>query len=256
MTPYIPYSTLSAAAPEFVPGAYQNMPIIPTISEMKTFPTPQPNASSPSTTSTLRPFYDNQVPGIPTHWIPIYGAGHGIFYDPITKLFHGDGDPRPTLERPDGSMQPMDNSITTPAIGSQTEDLLHLQQPWMTRPIVREVENGPNAVRRYYCRCRDAWLEYPHDCPLERRGEEMLEDRVRPLGRIRPGDVIPLESITHDLAVGDLSYLTSQQRFAYEHGLPMLMPSVAGGMGMVPPNASMRGGEVRIWGGVVGGREG
>ncbi|KAL8840894.1 MAG: hypothetical protein Q9170_001158 [Blastenia crenularia] len=164
------------------------------------------------------------MPNIPTHWIPIYGAGHGIFYDPIGKLFYGDGEPRATLERLDGSMQQIDNSVPSPPIGFQPEDILHFQPPSMTEPLVQQVEDEPNAIRRYYCRCEDAWLEESHQCPVEGQWEDAFEDPVSPAGTIsaiRPGDVIPMESITHELVMGDLSYLVPQQRFAYEHGSPM-----------------------------------
>lgn len=46
--------------------------------------------------------------------------------------------------------------------------------------------------------------------------------RAAPLA-IRPMDVIPPESFTHDLVVGDLSYLTLEQRYVYERGQAMGM---------------------------------
>lgn len=175
-----------------------------------------------------RPIYDNQVPEVPSHWIPIYGSGHGIFYDPVTKLFYNDGPPRPTLERPDGTMQPMDDANPVPPIGFQPEDVLHLQPPSLTEPVARAMESNPHAIRRYYCRCRAAWLETPHGCPDEVGGEEHLGGPAPPIratpGAIRPSDVLPPEYFTHDLAVGDLGYLTPQQRwgrFGYQRSQRM-----------------------------------
>lgn len=48
--------------------------------------------------------YDHGLDGVPSHYIPLYGSSHGMFYDPIIKMFVGDGPPRSTPERPDGSM--------------------------------------------------------------------------------------------------------------------------------------------------------
>ncbi|KAL9595618.1 MAG: hypothetical protein Q9219_006324 [cf. Caloplaca sp. 3 TL-2023] len=205
-------SPLSAAAPEFVPRAYPPMPSIP---EEETNRTVQANVPIPS--KVAQPIYDNQVPSVPTHWVPIYGSGHGIFYDPLTKLFFGDGLPRPTLERPDGTIQPIDMSTPLPPFGYQQEDVLHLQPHSMAMPTVRKVENDPDAVKRYYCRCREMWMIKPHDCPID------WEDAQATTTVIRPGDPIPLISFTHDLAIGDLGYLTPQQRYAYESGVPMPM---------------------------------
>lgn len=39
---------------------------------------------------------------------------------------------------------------------------------------------------------------------------------------VRPGDTIPTSSFTHQLAVGDLGYLTPAQRYAYDGNLPIL----------------------------------
>ncbi|KAL8959767.1 MAG: hypothetical protein Q9193_003418, partial [Seirophora villosa] len=125
-------SALSAAAPVFVPRQRirEGLPW-----QAGRHTSPLSSTWSTSTTPPSRPVYDNEVPQIPTHWIPIYGAGHGIFYDPVTKLFHNDGPPRPTLERADGTTQTMDEKIAIPRIGFRSEDILHLQPPSLTEPI-------------------------------------------------------------------------------------------------------------------------
>ncbi|KAL9006849.1 MAG: hypothetical protein Q9188_000380 [Gyalolechia gomerana] len=245
-------STFSATASEFIPWARRSMPIMS--KEEKSFGS-HSRISSTAVPRLSRSNYDNQVSGVPTHWIPIYGAGHGIFYDIVSKLFYGDGAPRLTLERSDGSMQPIDDSIPVSPFGFQSEDILHLQPPSMVETVVKEVENDSNTLKRYYCRCKDAWLKRPHDCPVEWEGQEGFVDKAIPMqgmAAIRPGDVVPLESITHDIAVGDLSYLTPQQRYAYEHGLPILMPSVTGRMGVISSQVDTEGVGMRIRGESVG----
>ncbi|KAL8731834.1 MAG: hypothetical protein Q9166_003118 [cf. Caloplaca sp. 2 TL-2023] len=172
-----------------------------------------------------RPIYDNQVPGIPTHWIPIYGAGHGLFYDPVTKLFHGDSPPRPDLERSDGTLPEMENTESLPGFGAHREDVLHIQPRAVTDPLIQRMQATAITDRRYFCKCRNTWLARRHNCP---------DDRVPPgtpwSGRlptfnvtaaIRPRDTISASSFTHDLAVGDLDYLSPAQRYAYDNNLPM-----------------------------------
>lgn len=218
------HQVLSATASDFVPRTRRNMP---TISEEGRSFASRSRTSSTTPPRPRRAIYDNRVSGIPTHWIPIYGAGHGIFYDPVSKLFYGDGAPRPTLERSDGTMQPMDNKKPIPPFGFQSEDILHIQPQSMIESLVKEVENDHHVLRRYYCRCEDAWLERPHECPIGWEGEEELVDQTSPIA-LWPETEIPSRSTTHDLVIGDLSYLTPRQLYAYEYGMPMLMPSVTG----------------------------
>ncbi|KAL8986323.1 MAG: hypothetical protein Q9205_000209 [Flavoplaca limonia] len=183
------------------------------------------NLPPPSTTASKRLMYDNQVPGIPTHWIPIYGAGHGLFYDTITNLFHGDGPPRPNLERSDGSMPEMDTMDPLPRFGEHCEDCLHLQPRAVTDPLVRRMQANPIVGQRYYCRCQRRWLAQRHECPDVRiRATRAGSDGVPQKGRtvaVRPGDTIPASSFTHELAIGDRGYLTPGQRYAHDHNLPM-----------------------------------
>ncbi len=177
--------------------------------------------------------YDNQVAGIPNHWVPVYGSGHGIFYDPVTKLFYNDGFPRPALERRDVKVRPVDNSNPSHPIRLRRQDILHIHPPPLAEPIKQAVENSPGAMERYYCRCVNAWLASAHDCPDE---DDAKEDSTRQVpasketpGAIRPDDEILPESLSNGFAVGDLCHMTWQQRHpcGSSERLPMLLPGVA-----------------------------
>ncbi|KAL8675196.1 MAG: hypothetical protein Q9168_000449 [Polycauliona sp. 1 TL-2023] len=205
-------------------------------------PTNFPPASSSSSSSAAdtktppkRSNYDNQVPGIPTHWIPIYGAGHGLFYDPTHKLFHGDGPPRLDLERPDGSMPQMDTmEPLLPRFGEHREDCLHIQPRAVTDPLLRRTRTIPIVGSRYYCTCQHRWLLQRHNCPDERAPpNRSWSGGVPQRGRtvaIRPGDTIPATSFTHELAVADLGYLAPApaQRYAYNDQMPISRAASAG----------------------------
>ncbi|KAL8952802.1 MAG: hypothetical protein Q9222_001306 [Ikaeria aurantiellina] len=245
-----PFNLSPTAAP-FTPEATKPRNSVPEDLATPTMPTPARNSgarrpnkipvkrfsySTPRSSTLMhstRPIYENHVPGIPSHWIPLYGACHGMFYDPITKLFHGDGSPRPTLERPDGSIRPIDTSTPLPGFKDHPEDALHILPLSVTDPIIRRqkesTNNHPNTVvHRYYCTCQNAWLSQRHNCRNDKREVEGLWDvAVPPAGFaacLRPGDVVPREEVTHDIKVRDLSYLSPAQRYAYEKGLPMPMP--------------------------------
>lgn len=215
---------LPAKVSDFIPRARWNMP---TISEERMSLASHSRTSSIKVPRLNQPIYDNRVSGVPTHWIPIYGAGQGMFYDPVSTLFYGDEAPRPTLERLDGTMQLMDNEKPAPPFSFQPEDVLRLQPPSMIEPVTREVEHDPDMVRKFYCRCEDAWLEQPHECPVKWEEEELSVDEALPVA-IWPGNGTPLGPITHELVIEDLSYLTPWQRYAYEQRMSMLMPSVTG----------------------------
>ena len=62
--------------------------------------------------------------------------------------------------------------------------------------------------------CRGGWLGVRHDCPDLREpahaaGEQLPEGVTRVL---RPGDRMPVEEMTHLVRIGDLSYMTDEQR--------------------------------------------
>ncbi|KAL8638880.1 MAG: hypothetical protein Q9228_004018 [Teloschistes exilis] len=153
-----------------------------------------------------------------------------MFYDPLTRLFHGDGPARPTLERPITGEMPVEpdtadeQRLSNPSLGYQPTDALHLQPRAVTAPAAarraaaEEEEGGaPIGQRFYYCACVNRWLAERHDCPAEAIGEPMGEARMPPLGTvppgvISPGDAVPEEEMTHEIRVGYLGYLTPEQR--------------------------------------------
>ncbi|KAL8907786.1 MAG: hypothetical protein Q9207_001189 [Kuettlingeria erythrocarpa] len=227
---------LWAKAPAFVPRARSQQGAVAASGECRS---PPSDTCFTSTSPPSRFMYDNQVAGIPSHWIPVYGSGHGVFYDPVTKLFHNDAFPRPALERRDGQVRHVDNGKPSHPIGLRRQDILHIHPPSLTEPVKQAVENSPSAMERYYCRCVDAWLVNAHDCPDD---DDAKEDSARqvPASKVTPGvagqdDEILPESLTHGLAVGDLCHMSWQQRHnhGYSERMPMLLPG-ATEMGSVP----------------------
>ncbi|KAL8808205.1 MAG: hypothetical protein Q9182_000269 [Xanthomendoza sp. 2 TL-2023] len=197
---------------------------------------PSNTPATPTTPPSHRPPYDNGVPGIPTHWIPLYGSAHSIFYDPITKLFHNDGAPRRTLERPDGSMPATDTTPPLPIFNQHREDVLHIQPRAITDALVQRASTMDRHRTFYYCRCQHSWLARRHDCPDTRAPSEMLwGGRIPKMGAtaaaVRPGDRMPEDGVTRELVVGDLGYLTAEQRRAYNTGVPMPMARAFDGGG-------------------------
>ncbi|KAL8680313.1 MAG: hypothetical protein Q9186_003495 [Xanthomendoza sp. 1 TL-2023] len=209
---------------------------------------PPPTIPTPASHRTP---YDNGVPDIPTHWIPLYGSAHSIFYDPITKLFHNDGPPRPTLERPDGTMPATDTTPHLPLFNHHREDVLHIQPRAITDPLVHQASSAANPVMGhrhiyYYCKCQRSWLSRRHYCPDDRvssgmvvvgGGVPMMMMMGARMAAVRPGDRMAEDGFTRELVVGDLGYLTAGQRHAYETGLPM--PMVRSSMAV--PVVSSRG---------------
>lgn len=65
--------------------------------------------------------YEHGLDNVPTHYIPLYGSLHGIFYDPVTEMFVGDGPPRPTPERPDGSLPCVEEDTETSTATTATK---------------------------------------------------------------------------------------------------------------------------------------
>ncbi|KAL8700497.1 MAG: hypothetical protein Q9201_005421 [Fulgogasparrea decipioides] len=146
-------------APEFLPQAsrpyrpYHVIPIPgqPASNEPETSAATAPPRNSPygpqltpQTThnSVGQPYYDNRTPGVPSHWVPLYGAAHGMFYDHVTRLFYGDGPPRPTVERADGSMPPQDTSERLPGFNTSPESVLHGQPRASTEQFIQQPESS------------------------------------------------------------------------------------------------------------------
>ncbi len=164
---------------------------------------PRPSSPPPSGVSPLG-VYDNETPGVPSHWIPLYGSVHGMFWDPLTKLFMGDGAPRPTLHRADGTT-PCGPDTAAEAdraafpVGNP-EDVMHVQRSTLTAPH----QDRPYAPAndRFFCWCTERWLPSPHNCPPD-------TSRI-PAGAgapIRPDTVLPDGWVTHTAPINDTSYL-------------------------------------------------
>ena len=142
----------------------------------------QPTADPPNLND-----YAHGVPGIPSHYIPLYGVCHGMFYDPVTNLYVGDGPPRSKPERPDGKYPcttvPMMDAAPKPK--RPTGDPMHIQSKAfiqnaiasgkdrlatnISRPATYPANSSSliasgTAFKLYFCRCTGRWLHEPHEC--------------------------------------------------------------------------------------------
>ena len=92
--------------------------------------------------------------------IPLYGSLSGMHFDPHTKLFHGDGPPRSTPYRLDGSWPVLTRNTQGANLGSTStdpEDVLHLQPKDEVRDKLRGFGEEHGIVRWRLCRCVNAW---------------------------------------------------------------------------------------------------
>lgn len=162
--------------------------------------------------------YDHGLRGVPSHYIPLYGSLHGMFFDPGTNMFVGDGPPRATPER----MEPPGMSTTTRAqVAAEPssnrpvnpDDALHVQSreqiasinaagaraaatPPLRRPVGVAPTSAPTrAFQWYFCRCTGRWLTSPHNCP------EPPPTPLPSAAPIMPGTVLGPEWMTHRLVV-------------------------------------------------------
>ena len=210
------------------PPAYRTMAFSSSTRQRAVTETSASSSSTSTTAPSSLPVYSNGMPDIPSHWVPLYGAAHGMFYDSLTKLFHGDGPPRPTLERPGGGMPPTDTSIPIPRIGGSRYDQLHIQPISLTQPATLRLMSAvppPNAY--FFCHCRKAWLPYHHNCPDKSEPANFVMPSPPPGASIaiRPGDRLPDSWITHQNPVRDTGYLTPEQRAAFQSGLRITTPT-------------------------------
>jgi len=187
------------AATQLLAVPVLHRPVAPVPARLPLPPPPPP----PSGGSPLK-VYDNETPGVPSHWIPLYGSVHGMFYDPLTKLFMGDGAPRPTLHRVDGTV-PCPPEPTTEAswpefpIGDP-EDVLHVQRSIFTAPHIDQPYVP--AHTRFFCRCIGRWRTSPHTCLPDTT--TILASAAAP---IRPDTVLPDGWVTHTAPIRDTGYL-------------------------------------------------
>ena len=109
------------------------------------------------------PPFNNGLHGVPSHWIQLYGTAHGMFYDPITKLFFDDGPPRTSLLRsPDGGLPcQVDPMAQFAALEEDPGDAIHMT----SKPLMAQFATvTTEAVPKMYCRCTGNWVEEAHEC--------------------------------------------------------------------------------------------
>ncbi|MCJ1425127.1 hypothetical protein MMC29_003015 [Sticta canariensis] len=193
--------------------------------------------------------YDHELRGIPSHYIPMQGAMHGMFFDPATNMFVGDGPPRVTPERADGTLpgtrrvhvaaEPISNRPVNPdnALHVQTEGQIAsvnaagaraAAAPSLRRPVGVAPTSAPTrAFQRYFCRCTGQWLDRPHDCPE-------APPAALPSGTpIMPGTVLGPEWMTRRLDI-DLSIYPGGLVPAPGSAAAQETSAVGGGAGDIP----------------------
>lgn len=172
----------------------------------------------------LLPAFQHGLVGVPTHYVPLQGALIGMFFDPVTNMYVGDGPPRSTPRRSDGTFP---TTLTRAQFDIETvpvniEDTVHVQSLEQINSIDDEaderaaINSQPDQVpfdlsytptsvptrpyEAYWCRCRQTWLSYPHDCP------EPPTPAFPTTMPIRPGTELPADWITHRIAVDSSIY--------------------------------------------------
>lgn len=80
--------------------------------------------------------------------IPLYGSGHGMFFESSTGMFTGDGAPRASPYRADGTLPSMPDRqtdfITKQEFPEPAEDQLHIQSKReVTKRMANFGKNGP-----------------------------------------------------------------------------------------------------------------
>lgn len=173
----------------------------------------------------LLPAFQHGLVGIPSHYVPLQGALIGMFFDPVTSTYVGDGPPRSTPRRSDGTVpttltREQFNIETTPI---NIDDTVHIQSLEQITSIDEEaIERAainsqlsqvpfdlfytPASVptrpyEAYWCSCRQTWLSYLHDCP------EPPTPAFPTTMPIRPGIELPADWITHRIVVDSSIYL-------------------------------------------------
>ncbi|KAL9613132.1 MAG: hypothetical protein Q9167_002297 [Letrouitia subvulpina] len=158
------------------------------------------------------PIYENQLDHISSHWIPIYGAGHGMFFDAATNDFRGDGLPRPTFERPVGTI-PGRHQRRPRLIRpwEHPEDPLHIQ-PTVFVSQSRPVSPDYGTQHRYLCSCTGSWLPEEHDCPQEQVDHEaQYMDAVPALQSVQD---LREDWVEREILIGNTGYLRTEAEAA------------------------------------------
>lgn len=172
----------------------------------------------------LLPAFQHGLAGVPSHYIPLQGALIGMFFDPVTSMYIGDGPPRSTPRRSDETVP---TTLTREQFNTETvpvniDDMVHVQSPEQVNSIDDEADERaainsqpgqvpfdlsytPTSVptrpyEAYWCSCRQTWLSYPHDCP------EPPTPAFPTAMPIRPGTELPADWITHRIVVDSSIY--------------------------------------------------
>lgn len=176
VAPTEPKNGLSALAAPFVPSSkyhYSNLSVR-SCDEAELEVVPPPAEA-----------YKNKISGVPSHWVPLYGSALGLFYDPVTDMFVGDGPPRHSIHRPwDGSLPSaplMRTEFESYNEGPQARfDSRHVQSRAFTGRY--EEPHLTQGETRFYCFCTEDWLAFPHKCHLTAFTRPIEPARVPPRG--------------------------------------------------------------------------
>lgn len=175
----------------------------------------------------LLPAFQHGVSGVPSHYVPLQGALTGMFFDPVTRMYVGDGPPRSTPHRSDRTVPTTltRDQVNMEAVSEEPvniDDVVHVQSLEQINSIEDEADERvaknpqpgqvpfdlsytPTSVptrpyEAYWCRCRQIWLTCPHDCP------EPPTPAFPTTMPIRPGTELPADWITHRIVVDPSIY--------------------------------------------------
>lgn len=145
-----------------------------------------------------------------------------MFFDPVTRMYIGDGPPRSTAHRSDRTVpttltREQVNMETVPEEPVNIDDMVHVQSREQIDSIEDEADERsatnpqpgqvpfdlsytPTSVptrpyEAYWCHCRQMWLSYQHGCP------EPPTPAFPTTMPIRPGSELPADWITHRIVV-------------------------------------------------------
>ena len=148
--------------------------------------------------------YSSEITGVPSHWIPFYGAAFGLFYDPLTDMFVGDGPPRHSIHRPwDGSLPSAPQTFTFINHCNQPPHSLFDNWHLQSRAFVDRFGDvmASEGKTMYFCFCVQGWRQWRHRCPPA-SFEMPLQLRIfTPIRRY------PCDWVSRSIAVVDREYL-------------------------------------------------
>ena len=133
-----------------------------------------------------------------------------MFYDPNTKLFLGDGDPRPTPARADGTTPCAPNHAVEQQAQQPRSDILHVQKRSFVKKALKKFGMEDSVHEYRFCRCTNRWHRsrelVDHVCEV---GE--VDVRVKG-GRLTREDVTGVDWVQQEIeARGHESSAVSQK---------------------------------------------